>query len=117
MAGITKITFEINGVQFKNFASFTENARVSSRQVFLMNSTTFAPMLVRHTFSLDRTRVTDDDFEFDGLKNATVTIEYEGGERVTFSGVHVIEVGSETADGENDLVSTIEFGAAARIKN
>ena len=117
MAGVTRITFEINGVQFKNFTSFTENARVSSRQVFLMNSTTFAPMLVRHSFSLDRTRVIGDDFEFEGLENATVTVEYEGGERTTFSGVHTIEVGAETADGESDMTSTIEFGASGRIKN
>lgn len=117
MAAVTKITFEINGVQFENFSSFTENARVSSRQVFLMNSTTSAKMFVRHSFSLDRTRIIGDTFEFDGLENATVTIEYEGGERVTFSAVHVIEVGAETADGESDLTSTIEFGAAGRIKN
>ena len=117
MAGVTRITFEINGVQFNNFNSFTENPRVFSRQTPLMNSTQASKMLVRNGFSLDRVRIIGDTFDFDGLENATVTIEYEGGERVTFSAVHVIEVGSETADGESDMVSTIEFGAAARIKN
>ena len=115
--GVTRILLEVNSVNYEFFNAFTEDERTISKQTEYMNTTGFSSMLQRHTFSLDKVRTFGDTLDFDTIVNGTVTIEYETGERVTFSGVHTISIGAETADGESDMVSTITFGASSRTVN
>jgi len=115
--GVTRISLEVNSVNYEFFNAFTEDERVISKQVEYMNVTGYSLMLQRHTFSLDKVRTFGDTLDFDTVVNGTVTIEYETGQRVTFSQVHVMSVGAETADGTSDMVSTILFGAQSRTVN
>lgn len=115
--GVTRVTLEINSVVYDFFSSFTEEERTVSKQTNYMNTTGSSDLLVRHNFSLDRIRSFGDNLDFATVSGGTVTVEYETGDRVTFTGVRTTTIGSETADGESDMTSTISFSAENRIEN
>ena len=115
---VLKISIEFNSVVYENFNAFTEDEREISRQINLMNTTIHARMVPRNSFSITKVRVIGDSIiDFENFINGTVTIEYEGGERVTFQGVHTMVIGAETTNGEGELESELTFGASNRIQN
>jgi hypothetical protein len=104
--------------EIDDFTTFSEKARVMRKQIHLMNKTGHAPITQRFQFECDYAVPADGPsihWEEVGLDEADIfTVTYDGGQTVTFSGVHVLDVGDSTVEGENTLVRKILFGATAR---
>lgn len=115
--GVTLFTLEINSVPYQFIGSVTIGERVLTKQTEYIGITGFSNQTPRETFSIDRIRTFGDTIEFDGIVNGTLTMEFETGDRLTYTGVHTMTEGAETADGLTEMTSTIDFGASGRIKN
>jgi hypothetical protein len=115
MEYINRCTLSINGQEITDFKKFTDNERELARQVNLMNKTGHCGVTQRPGCKLDYVVPLDSEpFDFDAVKDGTLSVEYENGKRITFSGVRTLKVGESTIDGDNELVQTIEFGAQKR---
>ncbi|MCD4675342.1 MAG: hypothetical protein K8S18_05015, partial [Desulfobacula sp.] len=56
------------------------------------------------------------EFGWATVKDGRLSVEFENGQRTTFTGVYVLKIGEAKVDGENELVRTIELGAKKRVK-
>ena len=45
-----------------------------------------------------------------------MTVEYDNGKRVTFTGVYTLKIGEAKIDGENETTKAIELGAEERTE-
>lgn len=111
---VNKITLVIDGETEENFKAFTPGGRTLRKQVNLMNKTGHVNMTERETFSLDYIKPIGPKRDFSGIEGGLVTIEYEDGSKIKYEGVHTLEIGDETHDGENEIVVPISFGATGR---
>ena len=115
MEYINKCTLDINGTAIDDFKSFTENERELARQVNLMNKTGTCSVTQRHGCKVDYVVPLDgEEFDFESVKDGTLTVEYENGTRKIFTGVRTMTIGEEKIDGENEVVNEIQFSAEAR---
>lgn len=109
---VNRCTLEVNGVLFEDFEAVTINSVTKSKQVNLMNKTGFADMTPRYGFTVNvKKNYIKAPIDLENVKSSTATIEYENGARETFTGVHTIETGDGTIDGETELTKTVTFGA------
>lgn len=117
MEYVSRCTLDVNGQSIEDFKSFTEKEREVRKAVNLMNGTGFAGKTPRHAVSVDYVVPLETaEFDWDAVKNGTLTVELENGARLTFSGVYTLKVGEMKVDGENETVRTIELGAVNRIQ-
>ena len=115
MEYVNRCVLAINGQNIEDFKTFTEMERELSRQVNLMNKTGHCTVTQRPGCRMDYVVPLDgDEFDFESVKDGTLTVEYENGKRIIFTGVRTLSIGEETIDGENELVRTITFGAEQR---
>ena len=116
MEYINRCTLTVNGQEIEDFKSVTENERELSRQVNLMNTTGHCSVTQRPGCKVDYVvPQAAAEFDFDSVKDGTLTIEYENGKRITYQGVRTLKIGEAKIDGDNELVKTIEFGAKKRL--
>lgn len=116
-AYITSITLEVNGQKLEDFNSFTEKERVFKRPVNLMNTTGTTKVRERHGFMIDYVVPADKpEFDFQGVEDATVTIDYENGKRISYGEVQCLSIGEAKFDGEKEVVKPIEFIAGTRTE-
>jgi hypothetical protein len=110
----TRASLEVNGVVYPDVQKVTEDARKPYKKVNLMYSSGEAPITQRFggTFEYPVPQVNPP--VFDALVGGTLTIEYDGGERVSFGGVACEEVGEITVDMENEAKKTIRWIAETR---
>ena len=114
-AYITTITLEIDGELLEDFNSFTEKGRVKKKLVKLMNGHGTTKVTASNLFSLDYVIPADKtEFDFDGLEDATVTVDYENGTRISFGGCEVLSIGEAKFDGDKEVTKNIEFAATTR---
>lgn len=114
---VTRCVLEVNGQSVSDFNTFTETTRVLHKQVNLMNKTGHAEITQRYQCSLGYVvPQTGEEFNWDGVADGTLTIEYDSGKRITFGGVYTLEVGDGTTDGETETVKTISLGAESRTE-
>ena len=111
----TKVTLEIDGAEFTNLQSYTENERVKSKQVKYMNKLGSAGVTSNIGFSVDAVLDTVVDLSFlENIENATIVVEYEGGRRVIFLNCRTESIGEQTANGEDEIVYPVVFNAEDR---
>ncbi|MCX5785666.1 MAG: hypothetical protein NTX59_08245 [Elusimicrobia bacterium] len=109
------IVLEINGKKIDDFKSVTEKKRTIRKVVKLMggigtaNVTPELGATVEYVVPDSKTQ-----FDFDSVKNGTLTITYESGARVIYTGITTLEIGEAKADGENEINRTIDFAATGR---
>jgi len=116
-AYIGSITLEINGNVLEDFNAFTEKERVFKRTVALMNTTGSIKVKPRFGFSLDYVVPADTtEFDFEGVTDGTVTIDYENGTRITFGQVECLSIGEAKFADEKEVVKTIDFVAITRTE-
>jgi len=116
-AYIASITFEINGELLEDFNAFTEKERVFKKAVNLMNTTGTIKVKGRHNFSLDYVVPADKaEFDFEGVEDGTVTIDYENGKRISFGEVECLSIGEAKFDGDKEVTKNIEFAAGTRTE-
>lgn len=113
---VSRCRLEVNGETIEDFKSVTEGERELAKQVNLMNETGIMKKTPRPSLTVDYVVPSGPGFDWDGLTDGRVTIEYEDGTRITYTGVRTLKVGEAKADGENEMVQTITLGAAKRIK-
>jgi hypothetical protein len=117
MEYVNRCTLDVNGQEITDFKSVTEDERELARKVALMNKTGHCTVTQRPGCKVDYVVPLDaPEFDFDSVKDGTLSIEYENGKRITYTGVRTLKVGESKVDGESELVRTIEFGAAKRIE-
>lgn len=115
MEYVNRCTLAINGQNIEDFKKFTDNERELARQVNLMNKTGHCSVTQRPGCKVDYVVPLDaPEFDFDSVKDGQLTVEYDNGKRVLFTGVRTLKIGEEAIDGDNEVVRTIEFGAANR---
>ncbi|MDA8428939.1 MAG: hypothetical protein M0T70_06750 [Geobacteraceae bacterium] len=116
-AYITSVTLEINGEKLEDFNAFTEKERVFKKTVNLMNTTGTVKVKDRNHFSLDYVIPADKpEFDFKGVEDGTVTIDYENGKRISFGEVECLSIGEAKFDGDKEVTKTIEFVAGTRTE-
>lgn len=115
MEYINRCILAVNGRNIDDFKSFTDNERELAKPVNLMNKTGHCAVTQRPGCKVDYVVPLDgEEFDFESVKDGTVTADYENGKRVIFTGVRTLKIGEDKIDGENELVRTIEFGAEKR---
>lgn len=113
---IISCTMHIDGEEETNFSEVTEKAITRAKQVELMNKTGSAGKIPRYGLSLVYVYPRDTTpRDFSLVKNATVTIIYDGGLTRTYMGVRTLSEGDHGANGNEEMKATIEFCASNRI--
>lgn len=112
---INKCVLAIDGQEIDDFKSFTDNERELAKPVNLMNKTGRCKVTQRPGCKLDYVVPLDaPEFDFEGVEDGTLVVDYENGKRVIFTGVQTMKIGEDKVDGENEVVRTIEFSAEKR---
>lgn len=112
---ISKCELTFNGQSLTDFSAFSESERALAQQVNLMNKTGYADLTPRYQITLDyNVPASGDEFDWDGLRDATLVVEYDGGRRTQYSGVRTLSVGESALNGNDHLVRPVTLGAATR---
>ncbi|MDA8428483.1 MAG: hypothetical protein M0T70_04435 [Geobacteraceae bacterium] len=110
MEYVRKVLLEINGQSITDFKTVTEGERTLRVPVKLMNKTGFATVTQRPTVQVDYVIPKDKpEFDFDSVEDGTLTIDYDNGTRITYSGICTDKIGSVKYDEDNDAVKQIDF--------
>lgn len=114
---VTRCTLDVNGQAIEDFKAVTEKEIELHKAIKLMNKTGVAGVTPRYGVDVDYVVPADaPEFGWEGVKNGTLSIEYENGKRTTYTGVYIGKIGQAKVDGENELVRTIELIATGRVK-
>jgi hypothetical protein len=111
---ITRAALELNGKVFDDFSSVEEHAIVAGKKVPLMYGSGWAPKTKRFELTVEYVVPTVNAIDWLTVKNATFTIDYENGERVSYGGVNILDVGNAKADGETEVKKAIQLSANSR---
>lgn len=114
---ITRAALELNGKVFDDFSDVEEHAIVAGKKVPLMYGSGWAPITQRYELTVGYKVPTVNAIDWSLVKNATFTIDYEQGQRVSYGGVNIIEVGAAKADGETEVKKNIVLSANSRNGN
>lgn len=113
---VSRVLLEVNGQEISDFKSVTEGEVEISKEVKLMNKTGFTGSTPRYGAEVEYVVPEDaPEFDFESVKNGTLTIDKMNGVRVTYTGVRCLKVGSTKYDGDNEATKTINFGASGRV--
>lgn len=114
---ITRCVLNVNGQQIDDFKAVTPKEIERHKAVNLMNKTGVARMTPRYAVDVDYVVPEDAPaFDWSEVANGTLSIEFENGQRTTYTGVYIAKEGEQKVDGENELVQTIELIATGRVK-
>lgn len=111
---IASCTLEVNGQKISDFKAVTEGAREIRKQFKKMGGTGFITTSPLLGVSVDYLVPQVSPYDWDALTGGTLTIVYEGGRTVVYTGVSTLSVGEAKADAENEMVQTVQLGAEAR---
>jgi hypothetical protein len=96
----------------KNFKKLDEEFRA---EVDLMSGSGTVDKARKHKFSLDYAPPkTGAKMDWSDVSDATFIIEFEGGGRMTYSGVDCLSQGELTLDGQQEAVMTLSFIATSK---
>jgi len=111
----TRVTLEIDGAVFDDINNFTEDERPLGKQVKYMNKLGFAKTTTEIGFSFTVVLNVDENFDaIEASDNATVVVEYEGGDRVIFLNCNVTSVGEKSSNGEDEITYDLSWAAEQR---
>lgn len=116
MEYVNKVTLEVDGKEITDFKAFTDKESEVFKQVNLMSKTGFMATTERPGCLVDYVVPAAAPFNWRTVRDGRLTVEKEGGGRITFIGVHTLKVGEAKYDGDNEVVQTIELGATRRIE-
>ena len=113
---VNRLTLDVNGQQIEDFKGFTDNERELHKPVNLMNTTGFMKTTQRPGCKVDYVVPEEGEFDWESVKDGRLSVEFENGKRVTFTGVHTLKIGEAKVDGDNEVVRNIDLGAKERVK-
>lgn len=112
---VSQVLLEINGQSITDFKSLSEDAIVLRKAVKLMKKTGFIGMTPQYGVKVDYVIPKDNPrFDFAAVAGGTLTIDYENGTRIKYTGVSCTEIGETRYDSENEAVQSISFVATKR---
>ena len=113
---VSRCSLEVNGASIEDFKSVTPKKLEIWKQVPLMNKTGFLKKTPRHQIEVEYVKpdAAEEEFDFSAVEDGTLTVLYENGQRITYTGVYIMEIGDEKIDGENETTVTILLGAAEK---
>lgn len=114
---VNQVTLEVNGQEITDFKTVTEGERELRKKIKLMNKTGFTRTVQDYTVQVEYVIPMDaTEFDFESIENGTLTIDYENGKRVTYTGVSTMKIGEIKFDGDNEATKMIDFGATGRTE-
>jgi len=112
---VSQVLLEINGQNITDFKTVEEKEFELHKTVNLMNTTGHIRTHPRYGVNLEYVIPFDGpEFDFSQVKGGTITIDYQNGTRVKYTGVYVLKIGSLKHDGDKESTRTIEFSAKTR---
>lgn len=112
---VNQVLLEVNGQSITDFKSVSEDAIVLRKAVKLMNKTGVITMTPQYGVKVEYVVPKNaTPFDFAAVSGGTLTIDYENGTRIKYTGVATLEIGEIKYDGENEATQTISFVAAKR---
>ena len=107
----------VDGRKIATFKSVTEHESVSAKEIKYVGGTGFAN--VTPSFAVDVDYIVPSDknksVDFSTVKDGTLVIIDDGGQKTTYTGVRYLGVGEVKREGENEVVKPIKFGATGKI--
>jgi hypothetical protein len=117
MEYVSQVTLDVNGKSITDFKTFTENEIELNKEVRLMNKTGFMGVTPRFGCKVDYViPQTNPEIDWSTVRNGRLSVEFENGRRITYTGVTTLKIGEMKVDGENETVRTIELGATGRVE-
>lgn len=112
---INQVLLEINGQNIADFKYVEEKEFELHKPVNLMNTTGHITAQPRYGVNLEYVIPKDaTPFDFAAVKGGTITIDWQNGTRVKYTGVYCLKIGAAKYDGEKEVTQTIEFSAKSR---
>ncbi len=113
---LSRIDLEVDGKSIDDFDGFTEDEVEHHRPVNLMKITGFTKVTQRYGCKVSYVIPASGEFDWSNVEDGRLTIEFENGKRITFTGVYLIKIGEMTVDGEKAATRSIELGASGRME-
>lgn len=116
---ISKCELTANGQPITDFSEFSESEIELRAQVNLMNGTGYLEKTPRYQIVVTYVPpASGTEFDWNGLKNGTFVVEYNGGRRVNFSEVCTLKVGEKSVSeaGDKPLSYQVTLGAGGRTE-
>lgn len=114
---ISRCLLSANGQEIDDFKKFTEGEVELHKPVKLMNKTGACKVTPRYGVKVDYVVPSDGpEYDWEAMSNGTLAVEFENGQRTTYTGVYTAKVGEQVVDGENETVRTIELICVGRVK-
>lgn len=110
---VSRIVLEVNGQQVDDFDKVTVKEVETRKPVHLARKTGYVNVTERPQITVEYViPANSPEFDFKSVENGTLTIDYENGTRVSYSGVTYLKAGDVTyGDGDNPAKRTIDLGA------
>lgn len=113
---VSRVYLDVNGQSIEDFKSVAIKEVEIHKPVNLMNKTGHTKVTQRYGVDVEYVvPEAGSAFDWETVSDGRLSIEYMTGKRTTFTGVYVLKTGEAKADGENEMVQTIELGAEGRI--
>lgn len=115
---VSRVVLDVDGKQIDDFNSVTEHEVEVRKAVNLARKTGFVQATPRYGVSVDYVVPKDrGEFDFEGIENGRLTLDFENGRRTTYTGVTTLKIGeAKYGDGDSPATRTIELGASGRVK-
>lgn len=114
MEYISQATLDVNGMSIEDFKSVTEKEIEYYKEVKLMGKTGFMKATPTYGVTVEYVIPSTGFFDWSEVVNGRLTVRYENGETVTYTGVYVLKVGEKKVDGDNETTQSIDLGATGR---
>lgn len=112
---VSTVLLEINGKSITDFKAVEEEEVEMAKEVNLMNKTGSVGVTPRYKVNVDYVVPKDsEEFDFSGVKDGTLTIDFGNGRRRQYMGVRTLKIGATAYDGEKEAVRKITFMATGR---
>jgi len=113
---VASVTLNVSGQEITDFKGFKPPEEELAVPVNLMNKTGSVSKFPRLVdIEIDYVVPQNGRFAFRDVKDARLTVEYDGGYRETYTGVRVLKISPEKLDGDKELVQTITLMAENKI--
>ena len=111
----SRVLLEVNGQSIEDFQSVTEKEVEIRKKVKLMNKTGVINAVPEYNVDVDYVVPADKpEFDFESVRDGTLTIVLDNGVRKAYTGVYCLKVGDTQYDGDKEATRTIEFVAMKR---
>jgi hypothetical protein len=118
MAGdyIVLCELTVDNTTITDFKSVEESEVELAKAVKAMKKTGFGDLTPMYGVVVDYlVPSTGTPYNWETLRNGTLTIIDDGGRKTIYTGVCRLKVGAKRRDGENEMVQTITLGAKKKI--